>query len=136
MTRGEELAGLLEIKLHYFVLVAAGSLILFVFASVCFSLSCIVICRRRMKKKSEEKEEKKKKEVNQEDKFPDILSDLGQRSPYKLGTINSSCFSLDTTTTPASISSSRMAVLQPSELYKQLYTPTPNYPSDYGLPKV
>ena len=40
---------LLQLKLHYFVLIAAGSLVFFVLTSISVSLGCILVCRRRLK---------------------------------------------------------------------------------------
>ena len=96
---------LLQLQLHYFVLVAAGSLVLFVLTSISLSLGCILLCRRRIRRR----EEKMQHKLRPEDTYPDILSDLENKHQLP----SSSSFSLDTATTPVSLSSSCQAVLQP-----------------------
>ena len=107
---GEEEPAILQLQLHYFVLVAAGSLVFFVLTSISISLGCILLCRKHIKRTQEKAA---KPEV--EEKYPDILSDLARsRGTSQTHLPSSSSFSLDTVTTPASITSSTQAVLQPS----------------------
>jgi len=149
---------LLQLKLHYFVLVAAGSLVFFVLTSISLSLGCILICRRRIK----HVQEKETQKLRPDDPYPDILSDLTKShhctsKSHQLP--SSSSFSLDTVTTPASVSSSMQAVLQPSKppqpatitvkgsmqewsegdeylVHQHHREQSLMYPADFGLPRV
>ena len=167
LEREEQPPQLLQLQLHYFVLVAAGSLVFFVLTSISLSLGCILLCRRRIKG-LQEKEQK----LGPEDTYPplhhpDILSDLAKSRPpaSRCRLPSSSSFSLDTATTPASVTSSTLAVLQPTrgqyqtsregggkywtsreeggqywtrnnQLGEGAVSQSPSYPQDFGLPRV
>ena len=109
------LGRILDLKLEYFILLTAGVLGIFVI-SVLFIILVLALIARKTLGKSPSCSVKNKK-VEMESEAPDIISDVSH-SLYQTGTAQSrsqsSCFSLETTTTPASLVSSTNAVLQPS----------------------
>ena len=121
-TRGR----ILDLKLEYFILLTAGVLGIFVISVLFIILVLALIARKTLAKspncsvKSRKVETPRKISRGEgvvEYEAPDIISDVSH-SLYQTANTHSrshsSCFSLETTTTPASLTSSTNAVLQPS----------------------
>ena len=117
---------ILDLKLEYFILLTAGVLAIFVISVLFIILVLALIARRTIIKsqnspaKNNKIEMPRKSEqfssvgVVYEYRAPDIISDVSHSLYQTRNTSHSSCFSLETTTTPASLTSSTNAILQPS----------------------
>ena len=114
----------LNLKLEYFVAVSVGSLLILVITIVSISITIISVCRRTMKKtQTKERRNQMPRKMKMgtsptrklDYKSPDIISDLSHSFYQTQVTSSSSYFSTDTTTTPASLTSSTNAIIQPSK---------------------
>jgi len=119
---------ILDLKLEYFVIVAFGALFAFVLVTVSITLACIITCRKKLgDPKKEEFIHYMPRKIKMgtsptrrlDYRAPDIISDISQTLYQTQMNADSSCFSIDTATTPISLSSSTNAILQPSKLFSE-----------------